>query len=507
MPAVSPEARRVALQAALDAVRPPAGRNRLGQFATPPELARQVVGTALEWLPAGEPIRFFDPAFGTGSFFSALLDLAPAGRLERPAGYEIDPHYGGPARQLWRPLGFDLTLGDFTRAEPPAADTKANLIVCNPPYVRHHHLEPAEKVRLRQRGSRAAGVRLSGLAGLYAHFMLLVEGWAAAGAIAAWLVPAEFMDVNYGAALRRYLSERVTLLRLHRFSAGEVQFGDALVTSAVLWWRHAPPPPGHHALFTSGGSIAAPSSASSVPVDRLRDAVKWSPEALAAEPGAERGETLGDLFEIKRGVATGDNRFFILSEAEIARRGLPPECFTPILPGPRGLGPGVTEIAAGADGLPRLEKRLFLLDCRLPLPELAERHPALARYLESGVPAVSERYLCRHRTPWYAQDRRPPPPLLCTYMGRGANPFRFLLNRSRATAPNVYLLLYPKPGLAAEPALIERLWRGLNGIAAAGLIAAGRVYGGGLHKLEPRELMSLPLKGVLAAADSEAGAG
>jgi len=497
------EARRVALQAALDAVRPLPGRNRLGQFATPPALARQVVGAALDWLPAGSPIRFLDPAFGTGSFLSALLDLAPAGRLERLAGYEIDPHYGEPARELWRPRGLDLVLGDFTRAEPPAAVAKANLVVCNPPYVRHHHLDPADKVRLQALGERAAGVRLSGLAGLYAHFMLLAEGWAAEGAVAAWLVPAEFMDVNYGAALRRYLSERVTLLRLHRFDAGEVQFGDALVTSAVLWWRHAPPPPGHRALFTAGGSIAAPRRAASVAVERLREAVKWSPEALAAGPGAGRGETLGDLFEIKRGVATGDNRFFILGEAEIARRGLPPECFTPILPGPRGLGPGVTEIDADADGVPRLEKRLFLLDCRLPMPELAERHPALARYLESGVPAVSERYLCRHRSPWYAQDRRPPPPLLCTYMGRGANPFRFLLNRSRATAPNVYLLLYPKPGLAADPALIERLWRGLNGIAAAGLIAAGRVYGGGLHKLEPRELMGLPLEGVLAGADSD----
>ena len=505
MHADSPEVRRFALQAVLDAVKPLPGRNRLGQFATPPELARQVVGAALGWLPAGEPVRFLDPAFGTGAFLSALLDLVPAGRLAGQAGYEIDPHYGEPARELWREGGLDLILGDFTRAEPPATG-KANLIVCNPPYVRHHHLEPADKIRLRDRVERTAGVRLSGLAGLYAHFMLLAHGWAAENAIAAWLVPAEFMDVNYGAALRRYLAERVTLLRLHRFDAGDVQFGDALVTSAVLWWRHAPPPPGHRAILTAGGSIAAPDRSSAVTVERLRDAVKWSPEALGAGAevgaGTERGETLGDLFEIKRGVATGDNRFFILSEAEIVRRGLPPECFTPILPGPRGLGPGTTVIEAGADGLPRLEKRLYLLDCRLPESELAERHPALWRYLRSGVPDVSERYLCRHRTPWYAQDRRPPPPLLCTYMGRGAAPFRFLLNRSRATAPNVYLLLYPKAGAAADFTLIERLWRGLNAIGAAKLIAAGRVYGGGLHKLEPRELMGLPLAGVLSRADS-----
>ncbi|MEI6557584.1 MAG: hypothetical protein WCO00_04195 [Rhodospirillaceae bacterium] len=499
MSADPPEARRLALQTVLDAARPAPERNRLGQFATPPALARELVGAALAWLAPGQPLHFLDPAFGTGSFLSALLGLVPAARLAGLAAFEIDRHYGDPAAALWRPCGLDLTLGDFTRAAAPCPGP-ATLIVCNPPYVRHHHLEPAEKRRLQAMGERATGIRLSGLAGLYAHFMLLADSWAAGDALAAWLVPAEFMDVNYGAGLRRYLSERVTLLRLHRFDPGEVQFGDALVTSAVLWWRHRPPPPGHGALFSYGGSIAAPRRLETVPVARLRAAPKWTAFPLAAETVPGDGGILGDLLTIKRGVATGDNRFFILGAAEIARRGLPPECFRPILPGPRGLGAGVTVIDADAEGRPLLANPRYLLDCRLPEAELAERHPALWRYLESGVPAVSGRYLCRHRTPWYAQDLRPPPPLLCTYMGRGAAPFRFLLNRSRATAPNVYLLLYPKPG--AQPGLIERLWRGLNGIGAAGLIAAGRVYGGGLHKLEPGELARLPLAEVLAAADS-----
>ena len=496
MPADTSETRRCALQAALDAVRPARERNRLGQFATPPMLAREIVAAALGWLPATAPVRFLDPAFGTGAFFSALLGLLPQPRLAAATGVEIDPHYGGPARRLWQGCGLDLTLGDFTRIVPPAGGG-ANLIVCNPPYVRHHHLAPADKQRLQAGGEAATGLRLSGLAGLYAHFMLLAHGWAAADgeAIGAWLVPAEFLDVGYGAVLRRYLAERVTLLRLHRFDAGDVQFGDALVTSAVLWWRHRPPEPEHRPLFTHGGGIANPRCGEVVPLERLRAAPRWSAAALASSGRRQGGTvaTLGDLFEVRRGLATGDNRFFILDEAEIARRGLPFECFTPILPGPRALGPAVTRIEADADGLPRLPRRLFLLDCPLPEDELARRHPALWHYLREGVPAVSERYLCRHRSPWYAQERRPPAPLLCTYMGRGAAPFRVLLNRSRATAPNVWLMLYPRPGRAADPEFQEDLWRRLNAGGAKAMIAAGRVYGGGLHKLEPRELMGLPV--------------
>jgi hypothetical protein len=49
------------------------------------------------------------------------------------------------------------------------------------------------------------------------------------------------MDVNYGRVLKRYLTERVTLRRIHRFDASDVQFDDALVTSAVVVFENTPP--------------------------------------------------------------------------------------------------------------------------------------------------------------------------------------------------------------------------------------------------------------------------
>jgi hypothetical protein len=128
-------------------------------------------------------------------------------------------------------------------------------------------------------------------------------------------------------------------------------------------------------------------------------------------------------------------------------------------------------------------------------------HPRLWHYLQRGVEqGVPQRYLCRHRALWYAQEHRPPAPLLCTYMGRRSDrgrPFRFILNWSAATAANVYLLLYPRPALAramaCDPTLLPRIWSALNRLPVDVLLQEGRVYGGGLHKLEPRELARLPL--------------
>ena len=62
------------------------------------------------------------------------------------------------------------------------------------------------------------------------------------------------------------------------------------------------------------------------------------------------GPKLADFFSIKRGLATGDNRFFIMTREQIAERGLPIEAFTPILPGPRHLPSDVVD--ADSNGIP-----------------------------------------------------------------------------------------------------------------------------------------------------------
>lgn len=66
------ETQRLELQALLDGKKTSAARNKLGQFATPTTLARDVLGYGLALLPKDQPVSFFDPAIGTGSFYSAL---------------------------------------------------------------------------------------------------------------------------------------------------------------------------------------------------------------------------------------------------------------------------------------------------------------------------------------------------------------------------------------------------------------------------------------------------
>ena len=508
------EKRRVTLQDALDEAKERRERNRLGQFATPPPLAREMLREAAMLLEDRQHLRFLDPAIGTGAFYSALLDVVGQKRVKKAVGYEIDPHYGLPAKQLWAGTGIDLRLEDFTQAVPASDRDQYDLVICNPPYVRHHHLPAGEKRRLNARVGRASGIELGGLAGLYCYFIGLVHEWLADGGLAGWLIPSEFMDVVYGTAIKRYLIEKVTLVGIHRFDQKDVQFSDALVSSAIVWYRKQLPPAHHRVAFTYGGTLEQPLTKKIVAADALHRAAKWTrlptdTTSVEAKIGAAR---LSSFFAIKRGQVTGDNAFFILTQEEIARRGLPTSLMRPLLPSPRHLP--ADEVATDKNGHPLLDRRLFLLDCRLPERVVQERYPALWHYLEEGKErGVAARYLCRGRNPWYAQERRLPTRFACTYIGRlsrRGKPFRFILNHSQATAANVYLLMYPHEAVARllgdKPALVRQVWQALRDIPTDTLLSEGRVYGGGLHKIEPRELGNVPASALAAILPLEAAA-
>lgn len=485
------ECRRFEMQIALDSQKSHLSRNELGQFSTPFPLALDIM-RYVKCLCRSNVISLLEPAFGTGVFLSAFKEAF--GRdPTRTLGFEIDPHYCEPAKSFWRSRNLEVCCADFLRQRP---DRLFDLLVTNPPYTRHHHIESATKVQLQKDVLSETGIKISGLAGLYCHFLLLSSKWLKPGGISCWLVPCEFMDVNYGSAVRRYLSENVELVRIHRFCPNDLQFADALVSSCVVVFRNKRPDHGHEVLFSTGGSVCDPLDTNRIPVTDLSPERKWISFFQGQKAPSTGGKTLGDFFIIKRGVATGDNKFFILDESEAKRRNIPSKFLRPILPSPRYLRKDRIE---SENGMPVLEQRQFLFACDLDEDTLCRDYPDVWQYICEGEKrGIKNGYICSRRSPWYSCEKRDAAPIVVPYMGRGAADgrlFRFILNESDAITTNVYLMLYPRRQFAdriKDKSVLGAVWKALNEIPTETLVSSGRTYGGGLHKLEPKELMMTP---------------
>ena len=422
-------------------------------------------------------------------------------RIASATGCEIDPAYGDIAKAIWASSGLHVLACDFIEfASDPGNFGKFSLLCTNPPYVRHHHLQPDQKVGLQSLVMQRLGLQASGLSGLYVYFVLLADALLADGAVASWLLPAEFLYVNYGRVLRDYLTSRVTLLSIHHFDPDDVQFDDALVSSCIVTYRKTPPSRESTCEMSYGGDYLDPQQTKTVPSSELRSLSKWTMPHFGEDAPPSDALRLKDVFSVRRGIATGANDFFIIDPETAMKYDIPKIYLKPILPSPRFVRGPVIE--SNGDGLPQGAGFRYLLDCTIPPDQVRERHPGLWAYLQEGIArGIPQGYLCAQREVWYFQERREPSPFLASYMGRANGdrecPIRFFVNFSSAIVTNVFLNLYPTPELdeclhGDRDRMLE-LGHALNSVPAECVLQAGRAYGGGLHKIEPKELLEVRL--------------
>lgn len=487
---------RLKLQAEIDASKKSTYRNEHGQYATPPSLSHSLLKYAKN-LVGDNDIKFFDPAFGTGSFYTAALN-----NFTNISGHAVewDIDYYTAAKNIWsKNKELKIVNADFTSLEP---SYKSNLVICNPPYSRHHHIDIGVKKRLKEEIRNRLSAEISGLSGLHIYFMLLSHSWIEENGLSIWLVPSEIVEVNYGKVIRNYLLNNVTLERIHFFEQQELQFSDALVSSCVIAFKKKKCTESHKVLITTG-DFDNPSVSKYLSVKELKKLNKWSKHLLVND-SAEHvvSNTLGDLFTIKRGIATGDNNFFILDKEKAEKLEIPKIYLRNIVPSSRYLKDNIIEL--DDDGYLKTERKLVLLDIDLPMDIIKQKYSKLFDYLKYGEElGIHKKYLASRRSPWYSQEKRQPPAYFVRYMTREksdkSSHMLFIKNNSDAVATNSYLMLYEKP---KDPKLTVRpnlnIWNYFTQGISTDLYRYGRTYGGGLIKFEPKELLKIPLAANLA---------
>lgn len=460
-------------------LRSPERRRRDGAVYTP----ATIVTAMVDWSCAnGQPARVVDPGAGSGRFLTAAAAAFPEADL---VAVEVDPLAALVLRANAAVHGFadrlTLVVGDYRALELPQI-SGCTLFLGNPPYVRHHDIEPEWKDWLKATAA-GLGYRASKLAGLHVHFLLKTCLLATEGDYGTFITSAEWLDVNYGDLVRRLVSHDLGGLSVHAIAASAMPFAGATTTGAILCFRlgnvdsiclgriagvseleRRPGVARRGVVFAEGKDL---------PRSKLATASRWSSFLFTRPAVPASFVELGELCGVHRGQVTGCNRAWIAGS--LAYR-LPHSLLKPTVTRAR-------ELFLAAPRMTSAETLKRVVDLPADLDAVsAEARQCIEDYLAwARANGADKSYVARHRRPWWAVSLKPPAPILCTYMARRAP--AFVRNLCDARHLNVAHGIYPRESVSARLLDALALWLQHNV-----RVDAGRTYAGGLTKFEPKEV-------------------
>jgi hypothetical protein len=233
------------------------------------------------------------------------------------------------------------------------------------------------------------------------------------------------------------------------------------------------------------------------PQSDLTPSSKWFARASARPLApAHRDDLvvpLCNLAKVVRGIATGANEFFALTEEQVKNKNLGEVVVRTI--GRNREVQGIVLDEPAWRCLAEEGKRIWLLYLDGDEPQASVKD-----YILEGERARFHlRSLVGTRRKWHMMERREVPPIFFTLLTRG-NP-RFILNRAGVRPLNMFLLVYPNKEVV-ESGNVEVLWALLNSsFSLSRLPLVSRTYGGNTLKVEPRELDNLPVVNPFALSE------
>ena len=458
-----------------------------------------------KWVVSNPACRtILDPAVGLGIFFRAILKLNRRADYDL-VGYDVDPTILEAAEPLFKTsdgpnvrfINKDYLFNGWSQ--------RYDGIICNPPYFKFQ--DYVNRAAGLEEFKSRLGMSLSGFTNIYSMFILKSVSQLSPGGRAAYLVPFEFLNADYGTIIKKHLLESKALRHVILFNSSENVFRNALTTSCILLFANDE---NSQSVTFINAQNAEDLQALSAPLARYPERVEAGKQIRSSDldPGVkwktyygkQSGEAyrnlvpLGTYAKIVRGIATGDNAYFTFDEGKKARHGI----------ADRHLLPCLTKSAHARSNffthddfetLRSKGNRVFLLNA----VDLTDE--AVRRYVEAGVEAgVDKKYLTSHRSPWHTPENRPPAPLLVTVFNRHG--LRFVRNEAGVRNLTCFHSVYPNLFASAKLDLLTAYL--LTNVAQKIFKDSCREYGGGLNKFEPNDLNGASVVN-LDAVDSATG--
>lgn len=486
----------------------PAWRKKFGQIFTPPAIAHLMISWVTANMQGG---RLLDPALGPGIFYRELAAELAKSAAESPEdasdstfvssllssfdfeGFELDPNLAELTRDAFTTLGIPLQCyaEDFLFAH---IVRPYDGIVCNPPYI--HFQDYKYHPEFLQEFTRLYGLELNKLSNIYALFLVKALSLLKPGGRAAFIVPSEFLNADYGIGIKEFLLATRALTHLIIFDPALQIFPGFLTTSAILLFEKSA---AHQIqminlstlseLPTIQNYLLNPVESYGLKVKNcdysaLDPKVKWKNyyADTTAHLHLEKKTNLtrfSKFANVRRGIATGANEFFTLSAEDAREHRIDRVYLSPCLTRASQLQDNFF-CEADLERLIAAGKKVFLLNLTNKLPD---KH--VLAYIRRGEElGFHTRYLTRNRRLWYTMEPLTPADILVKTFNR--EPAVFVANHTATLHLTCFHGIYLNPlGQEYREALFLYL---LTDLAREVFEGYKRDYGLGLGKFEPNDI-------------------
>jgi hypothetical protein len=438
----------------------------------------------VQWASEGKPPgRVIDPGSGSARFAVAA---GLAFKNAELVAVEMDPTAALLSRANLATQGMDqraqVIVSDY-RSFKPGFNKGPTLYIGNPPYVRHHNIDPKWKKWLTTT-ARERDLSASQLAGLHVYFFLATVQNAGKGDRGVFITSSEWLDVNYGALVRELVLDGLGGQAIHVIDPQEEPFGDAQTTGAITCFQIGSKPQSIRLRRVKKISdLGKLTGGQRIRRERLEEARRWTPLLRNARKVPEGHIELGELFRVHRGAVTGANRIWVVDPNATS---LPKGVVFPTVTRAR-------ELFAADGELANVTSLRAVVDLPDDLDQLdsSNDRQSVERFLRAAKKQGAHNgYIARHRKAWWSVGLREPAPILATYMAR--RPPAIVRNPAEARHINIAHGLYPREAL--NTGQIDRV---ANALRDSISVHQGRTYAGGLTKFEPKEFERLVIPNVL----------
>jgi hypothetical protein len=235
------------------------------------------------------------------------------------------------------------------------ADGGFDVVLANPPYVQQEDIDKNDKPKLLKIYADA----MTGKSDLYVAFYVRALQILKQNGIHVFICSNSWLDVGYGGKLQEYLLNHAHVTAIYD-SAIERQFSTAKINTIISFIQNRTPRETDETKFIS---LRAPFDEAIADAEKCRivtktrkellesgsnengkyDGDKWGGKFLRApdiyftilKKGKDKLARLGDIANVRRGVTTGANDFFYLSEEDQNFWQIEPEFLQPVIKSPR----------------------------------------------------------------------------------------------------------------------------------------------------------------------------